>query len=130
MSTMIFPNLPVKDLDAAKKFYTSLGFELNEEFSDDNAASIVISDTIAVMLVTEKFFANFTTRGIADTSTTVESLHALGVENRERVDGLADAALAAGGTVAGETMDDEFMYSRGFHDLDGHHWNVWHMNLG
>ncbi len=35
---MVFVNLPVKDLEASKRFYTALGFEENAEFSDENAA--------------------------------------------------------------------------------------------
>jgi uncharacterized protein len=34
---MIFVNLPVKDLNASKGFFTGLGFEVNPEFSDDKA---------------------------------------------------------------------------------------------
>ncbi|MDF2805260.1 MAG: glyoxalase, partial [Cellulosimicrobium sp.] len=55
MSTQIFVNLPVKDLDASKAFYTALGYTVNEQFTDENASSIVISDTIYVMLLTEEF---------------------------------------------------------------------------
>ncbi|ADD39948.1 VOC family protein [Stackebrandtia nassauensis] len=129
MSIMIFPNLPVKDLEAAKKFYTALGFELNKDFSDDNAASIVIAENIVVMLLREEFFSTFDSRTIADTATTVESVHALGVESRGKVDELVDAAIAAGGKEAGEAKDEGFMYGRAFFDLDGHHWEVMFMDL-
>ena len=48
---MIFVNLPVTDLPASRDFYTGLGFPVNEAFSDDQAAAIVVSETIVVMLV-------------------------------------------------------------------------------
>lgn len=124
METMIFPNLPVKDLDAAKAFYEALGFAINPQFTDENASAVVISDTIVVMLLREEFFSTFTTRSIADTSTTVEILNGLGVASREEVDRIAEAAVAAGGRATGEPQDQGFMYGRGFADLDGHEWNV------
>lgn len=129
MSIQIFPNLPVKDLEAAKKFYTSLGFPLNEDFSDENAASIVIADNIVVMLLRHEFFSTFDSRKIADGDTTVETVHALGVESREKVDQLVDAAVASGGKEAGAAKDEGFMYGRSFFDLDGHHWEVMFMDL-
>lgn len=129
MSIMIFPNLPVKDLEAAKTFYTSLGFELNKDFSDDNAASIVIAENIVVMLLKHEFFGTFDDRAIADPATTVESIHALGVESREKVDQLVDAAVGAGGTEHGEAKDEGFMYGRSFSDVDGHRWEVMFMDL-
>ncbi|WP_285666480.1 VOC family protein [Actinorhabdospora filicis] len=124
MDTMIFPNLPVKDLDAAKAFYTALGYEINAQFTDENASAVVISDTIVVMLLREEFFGTFTSRAIADTTTTVEIMNGLGVASRAEVDRIADAALAAGGRATGEPQDQGFMYSRGFADLDGHEWSV------
>jgi predicted lactoylglutathione lyase len=36
--------------------------------------------------------------------------------------------VASGGKEAGQTEDNEYMYSRGFYDLDGHPWQVLHMN--
>ena len=66
MSTQIFVNLPVQDLDAAKAFYTALGYTVNEQFTDENASSIVLSDTIYVMLLTAEFAQRFTNKAIAD----------------------------------------------------------------
>ncbi|MGH8794063.1 MAG: VOC family protein [Stackebrandtia sp.] len=129
MSTMIFPNLPVKNVEASKAFFKALGYDHDPRFSDENAVSIVISDTIVVMLLAEPYFQTFTKKAVADTSTTVEALIALSVESRQQVDELVDAALAAGGTAAGEAKDMGFMYGRDFFDLDGHHWEIVHMDL-
>lgn len=129
MAVAIFPNLPVKDLDASKNFFQKLGFELNAGFTDENAACVVVDDNISIMLLHEPFFSTFTTKTIADTSTSVEMLLALAVESRDRVDELADAASGAGAVPAGEPSDMGFMYSRSFYDLDGHHWELLHMDL-
>ncbi|MDX3803650.1 VOC family protein [Streptomyces rishiriensis] len=121
---MIFVNLPVNDLDASKKFFTELGYSINPQFSDDNAASVVISDTIVAMLLTKPFYSTFTKKEIADSATTSEVLIALSAPSREKVDELVDRALALGGSPSGDTQDHGFMYGRSFDDLDGHTWEV------
>ncbi|WP_328371862.1 VOC family protein [Streptomyces sp. NBC_00445] len=121
---MIFLNLPVNDLDASKKFFTELGYSINEQFSDENAASVVISDTIVAMLLKKSFYSTFTKKEIADATKTSQVLIALSAETREKVDELVDKALALGGSPTGETQDQGFMYGRAFDDLDGHTWEV------
>ncbi|OSZ57339.1 glyoxalase [Streptomyces pharetrae CZA14] len=121
---MIFVNLPVADVDASKKFFTELGYSINPQFSDETTASVVISDTIVVMLLDKEKYAQFTKKEIADATRTSEVLIALSAESREKVDELVDKALAAGGTTAGETQDMGFMYGRSFDDLDGHTFEV------
>ena len=121
---MIFLNLPVNDLDASKKFFTELGYSINEQFSDDTTASVVISETIVAMVHTHEKYAQFTKKQIADATKTSEVLIALSSESREKVDELVDKAVAAGGSVSGETQDHGFMYGRAFDDLDGHTWEV------
>ncbi|KON72095.1 hypothetical protein M768_16680 [Cellulosimicrobium cellulans F16] len=129
MSTQIFVNLPVKDLDASKAFYTALGYSVNEQFTDENASSIVISDTIYVMLLTEEFAKQFTNKSVADATATTEVINALSVDSRAEVDRLADAAFAAGATPVKDPQEEGgFMYSRSFADLDGHQWEVLFMD--
>lgn len=128
MSRMIFVNLPVKDLSASTAFFEALGFSKNSQFSDENASSIVISDTIHVMLLTEPFFKGFTRKDIADSTTSTEAMIALSADSRDAVDELADKAIAAGGQTATDPQDHGFMYGRSFYDLDGHHWEVMWMD--
>ncbi len=126
MPNMIFPNLPVADVDRARAFYSALGFTPNEQFSDENTVSMVVNDNIVIMLMTRARFADFTKKEIVDAHTTTEVIHALGVDSRDEVDRLADAALAAGATVGGDTQDHGFMYGRSIDDPDGHRWEfVW-----
>jgi predicted lactoylglutathione lyase len=124
MSTKIFVNLPVKDLAKSVAFFKGLGYSFNPQFTDENAACLVIGDDIFAMLLVEPFFRRFTKKEIADATTTTEAIVALGVESRERVDELADKALASGGQAANETNDQGFMYGRSFQDPDGHIWEV------
>ncbi|MFD9032203.1 VOC family protein [Streptomyces sp. NPDC059567] len=130
MTQMIFVNLPVKDLEATKAFWTKLGYSFNPQFSDENTGCLVISDTIFAMLLTEPKFKEFTAPGkeVSDATKTTEVLITLSAESREAVDELADGALAAGGSAAKEPLDHGFMYGRSFADPDGHHWEVFWMD--
>ena len=128
MTTQIFVNLPVRDLDRSKAFFTALGYANNPQFTDENAACIVISDTIYVMLLVEPFFQGFTRKTICDARTHTEAILCLSAESRAGVDALADKALAAGGSETLEAKDYGFMYQRSFQDPDGHQWEVVHMD--
>lgn len=129
MSRMIFVNLPVKDLTVARDFFAKLGFSHNPEFSDENAACVVISDTIYVMLLTEPFFGSFISKQIADTTTSCETLLCLSADSREEVDRLVETALSSGGRPSGKPVDEGPMYGRAFEDPDGHIWEVMHMSM-
>jgi predicted lactoylglutathione lyase len=130
MSTQIFVNLPVRDLQASKAFFNALGYATNPTFTNDDAACIVVSDTIYVMLLTEPFFQGFTRKTIGDARTHTEVILCLSADTRAGVDALADKALAAGGRETLEAKDYGFMYQRSFQDLDGHQWEVVHMDEG
>ncbi len=67
MTTKIFVNLPVKDLNKTVEFFTKLGFKFNPQFTDENATCMIIGDDIFVMLLVEKFFKTFTKNEICDT---------------------------------------------------------------
>ncbi|MEC3955367.1 VOC family protein [Nocardia sp. CDC153] len=131
-SKMIFINLPVADLDRSKRFYEALGWKVNHDFTDANAACIVIDDNICVMLLTRTFFTTFTHRAPGDPREFVSGIYALAMSGPEEVDDLTEAALRAGGT---EEIDRERrrqearlgMYGRTFLDPDGHQWESFYM---
>ncbi|MER2996699.1 VOC family protein [Pontibacter populi] len=129
MVTQIFVNLPVSDLKKSKDFFTKLGFSINEQFTDETAACVVISETIYAMLLTHDKFKMFTPKGISDATKTTEVLTALSVNSKDEVNKLVDEALAAGGTEARPTDDQGFMYGRAFNDPDGHIWEVFFMDM-
>jgi uncharacterized protein len=129
MPKLIFVNLPVADLDAAKAFYGAIGAVNNPQFTDETAACMVFSDTIHVMLLTHDKFSQFTPKRIADARETSEVLIALSADSREAVDDITDKALAAGGCEARERQDYGFMYSRSFEDPDGHIWEPFWMDV-
>ncbi|MGX1675777.1 VOC family protein [Streptomyces sp. NPDC055400] len=125
---MIFPNLAVNDLDASKKFFTELGYAINPQFSDETAASVVVSEHIVIMLLTKEKYAGFTKKTIVDSAKSTEVLLCLSAESREKVDELVDKAIAAGGTETGEKQDHGFMYGRAFDDPDGHTFEIMWMD--
>ncbi|MBI1358377.1 MAG: glyoxalase/bleomycin resistance/extradiol dioxygenase family protein [Acidobacteria bacterium] len=129
MSTMIFVNLPVKDLDQSKEFYARLGFTNNPQFTDDTAACMVLSEQIYVMLLTHPKFQGFAPHPIGDAKQTTQSLYAVSRESKEGVDAIVDQAVAAGATTFSDPIDYGFMYSRSFQDLDGHVWEWVYMNM-
>jgi len=120
----IFVNLPVKDLPKSKVFFEALGYSFNPQFTDENAACLVISDTIYAMLLTKDFFKRFTSKEIVDAKKSTEVLVCLSTESRAEVDDLVQKAVAAGGRIYNEPQDHGFMYGHGFEDLDGHQWEL------
>ena len=128
MPTQIFVNLPVKSLDRSVAFFKQLGYRFDPKFTNDNATCMVVGDNIFVMLLVEPFFQTFTTKAIADARKTTEAIVCIAVDSRSAVDSLVDKALAFGAAAAGETRDYGFMYQRGYQDLDGHLWEVIHMD--
>ena len=129
MATQIYVNLPVKDLDRSVKFFTHLGYKFNQQFTDANATCMIISDDIFVMLLVEKFFQTFTTKPISDAAKSTEVLLALSCDSRAQVDEMVRKAVEAGGSTPKPPQDHGFMYQHGYQDLDGHLWEVMHMDM-
>lgn len=125
---MLFPNLAVKNLAHTKAFWSALGFGFNPQFTDDNAACMVVNEHASVMLLAEPFFAGFTTRQICDTTTHTEAFLALSLDSREEVSQMVEAALANGGSPAQPPQDHGFMFQWSFYDPDGNHWEPFYMN--
>src|SRR6478752_4265917 len=124
----IYVNLPIKDINKTRDFWTKLGFSFNSQFSDEKALCMVLNEgSIYVMLLTQEFFSTFTNRPIADGKTT-QVLNAIDVESREKVDEIIKLALANGGTRYRDAQDYEWMYNDAFADPDGHQWEVFYMD--
>lgn len=123
MSQMIFINLPVADLERSMAFYEAIGFTKDTKFANHLAASMALSDDIRVMLLTHEFWSSFTNRRRVDPASEAQVLLCISRADREAVDAITAAAVAAGG--AGDpcpAQDHGFMYGRSFADPDGHIW--------
>ncbi|HZA01180.1 MAG TPA: VOC family protein [Hyphomicrobiaceae bacterium] len=130
MSTKIFVNLPVKDLKKSIAFFETLGFTFNPQFTDDNAACMVISEQNYAMLLTHEYFKTFATKPISDAHTSTEVLIALALESKAAVDDMVAIAVKAGGKEPKPKRDHGFMVQRTFEDLDGHIWEPFWMDPG
>ena len=128
MATKIFVNLPVSDLNRSIEFFSSLGYSFNQQFTDETATCMVVSDDIYVMLLTREKFQTFTPNPVSDASKYTEVLLSLSAESKGEVDEVVRKAVAAGGSTYDEPQDHGFMYEHGFKDPDGHIWEHFWMD--
>lgn len=120
----IYVNLPVKDVQKTRDFWTKLGFSINEQFSDEKAICVVMKENhIYTMFLHEEFFKTFTDRPVANGQTT-QTLLAIGVKSRAEVDEMVKTATENGGLEYSEPRDHGWIYQSAFSDLDGHQWEV------
>ena len=123
MTQMIFVNLPVADLEKSKSFYEAIGFTVEPKFTNEQAACMVVSEAIYVMLLTHDFWRTFTDKAIPDAHKNAQLMLALSQTDRSAVDAIVEKAAAAGGKAdPNATQDFGFMYGRSFEDPDGHIW--------
>jgi predicted lactoylglutathione lyase len=120
----IYVNLPTRDLDKTRIFWTNLGFSFNEQFSNEQALCLELKkEMIYAMLISHELFKTFTHKPISDNSAT-QVLIAIEVETREKVDQLVSLAFENGATRYRDSADHGWMYYDSFADLDGHQWEV------
>jgi hypothetical protein len=125
----LFINLKVQDVNRSRKFFTELGFTIEEMFSGDLAICVNITDNIKAMLLVEEHFKNFTTKKLADATNETEVLISFGLNSKQAVIDLYEKAISLGATEASPVQDHGFMYGRSFHDLDGHIWELGWMDM-
>ncbi len=129
MSTsQLFVNLPVKNLEKSKLFFSKLGYSFNDQFTDENAACMVLGGDNFIMLLSEEFFQSFTNKSIANAHTTTEVIVTVSLPTKESVNDLVGKAMQAGGTTSKPPMDQGWMYGWGFQDMDGHLWEAVYMD--
>ena len=124
---MIFVNLPVKNIETSRSFFTALRFSFNPEYSDDRTLCMIVEENIFVMLLQEERFRDFINGDIADAKRSTEVLTCLSAGSREEIDRMIEAALASGGSRWKPVQDHGFMYAGSFQDPDGHVWELVHM---
>ena len=129
MTKQIWLNLPVKDVQKAKMFFTKLGFSFNESQENDYSACMQVGEKdFVVMLFEESVFKKFVQNEISTTSS--EILISIDAESRAEVDDFAQRVVEAGGVLFSKPAENQgWMYGFGFSDLDAHRWNVLYMDL-
>lgn len=132
MTKDLWINLPVKNVVKARDFFVAIGFTLNEgPGNSENSAAIKIgSKNIILMLFEENFFKQIAQNNLTDTSKSSEVLFSFDAESEQEVRDLAGKVEKAGGTVFSKPAAFQgWMYGCAFCDLDGHRWNVLHMDF-
>lgn len=119
----IYVNLPVKNIQKTKDFWTKVGFPVNDQITDEKAVCIVMGENIQIMFLQEDYFQTFSERPVPKGDTT-QVLLAIGLDSREEVDQVVNAALAHGAYQHEEAQDHGWMYQNSFWDINGHGWNV------
>jgi hypothetical protein len=118
--TAMFVNLPVTDLERAKAFYSALGFTINPQFTDHNAACVVVEpDHSYFMILVRDYFQTFTDLPIGDPAKNPSVSTAIFFDSREEVDRTVADGVAAGGVEPHPATDYGFMYQRQLNDPDG-----------
>lgn len=130
MGSQIYVNLPVSDLDRSVDFFEKLGYSFNPDFTNEQGACMVVSDSIYVMLLTQAFFQTFTRKPVSDATRSTEAIVCLSMDSSNAVDRIVAKAVAAGAKTHFDASDQGFMYGHGFEDLDGHLWEFIHMKPG
>ncbi|MGH8781707.1 VOC family protein [Paraburkholderia sp.] len=128
MHRQIYVNLAVDDLSRSKAFFSHLGFEFEPRFTNDQGACMIVGENIYAMLLIKPFFQSFSHKPLCDASKSIEALMCLSCDSRAQVDRLVTKAVAAGGTATRQPQDYGFMYEHGFEDVDGHIWQLIHLD--
>lgn len=124
----IWLNLPVKDLQRSKTFFTSLGFEPTRD-APEMVGFLVGEKKTPVMMVHEEHFKKYSGHEISDTGRGSELLISFDAENKAEVDNMADKVEQAGGSIYSGPSDIQgWMYGFAFVDIDGHRWNMVYMD--
>ncbi|WP_448622130.1 VOC family protein [Geodermatophilus sp. URMC 65] len=121
---MLFIKLPVRDLSAARAFYEALGLRIEEHSSDEESASVVLADDVALVLHTRDRFGGLVPGEAGDPSRGPTAVHCLTVDSRAAVDDLVSKAVAAGGRSGPATRAEDARYTGTFSDPDGNVWEV------
>jgi len=120
----IYVTLPVKDIQKTKEFWIKLGFPINEQITDEKTVCVVMKeDNIYIMFLTEEYFQTFINKPVAKTDTT-QVVVSIGLNSREEVDKMVNAALQNGASQHEEPEDYGWMYQNSFWDINGHGWNI------
>ncbi|ASW01992.1 VOC family protein [Paraburkholderia aromaticivorans] len=128
MHKQIYVNLAVDNLERSKAFFSAIGLNFEPQFTNGQAACLILGENIYAMLLVKDLFKSFTRKSLCDPNESTEALVGLSCESREAVDALVAKALAAGGTVPRAPQDYGFMYGHGFEDIDGHIWELIYMD--
>ena len=59
MTTMVFVNFPVSDIEASTSFYEKIGFKKNPNFSDELVSCMIWDENFFIMLLSRARYKTF-----------------------------------------------------------------------
>ena len=119
MNTSLFINFSTGDLDRSRTFYESLGAMYEPDYSGDRSACLQWENNVYFILLTHDYFAEFTSKPLADPQHSAQTMIGLELASREAVDEMHKTILAAGGSENTTPKDHGFMYTISMNDPDG-----------
>lgn len=126
----VWANIPVKNVERTRDFYSSLGFKINGERDNDQLISFSVGkDDFVVHFFKEEIFEQASVGNAADLKKGNEVMFTIGANSREEVDTWVEQVTDAGGTLLSKPDEIEKgngWYGCGFSDPEGHKWNVFY----
>ncbi len=131
MTKEYWMNLPVKDMQRSKKFFTEIGFSFKTERETDTMTALVVGKAaMPIMFFEEKMFEHVVQNKISNASKVTELMISFDAESEKEVDEMAEKVKKAGGTIFSQPQEIQgWMYGFAFSDLDGHRWNMLFMDM-
>ena len=126
-------NLPVKNIEKSKTFFTHLGFTFTTGQGNGlNSACMLLGEkNVVCMLFDEPTFKHFISGDSTLATNATEVLLSIDAQSKDEVDEMVRKAIEAGGTSNHTPTEmTDWMYGCLFKDLDGHNWNVLYMDPG
>ncbi len=128
MAPTLLVNIPTFDVDRARRFFTAIGFRVDDLVGDDGTAVVEVGRS-RVMLHRCDRFAGYAKLSAASPPR-VAAVLSVAVDGRDDVDTIVTQAIRLGAQPLRTVEDPGFMYSRSFRDLDGNGWDVVWMDPG
>ncbi|MEG0907282.1 MAG: glyoxalase [Lactococcus sp.] len=122
MSTMVFVNFPVSDIQVSTAFYEKLGFKKNPDFSDDLVSCMVWDENFYIMLLSHEPYQTFIgDKIIADTHKVSGALAAFTLPSADAVKAFGKLASQHGGQSLHleNGIPEDLMYGLEVQDPDG-----------
>lgn len=126
----VWANIPVKNVERTRDFYSSLGFKINGEKDNEQLISFFAGkNDFVVHFFKEEIFEQASAGKAADLKKGNEVMFTIGAKSREEVDTWAEHVSEAGGTIFSKPAEigGNGWYGCGFADPEGHKWNVFYM---
>ncbi|MCU7556451.1 VOC family protein [Macrococcus capreoli] len=117
-------NLPVADVKASTTFFRNIGFEINEERSNDETLAGIMVGKQVICLFRKDVLESFIGKESRSSTDYPETIISFDMESRAAVDAFAERIRINGGTVLSEPGEKNGYYGLTFTDLDNHLFNV------